>query len=249
LYNSLIGKKLEEVVDFNIDMLENGIEDAKSTLFFSDEEVEAFEGKSMRFRVGRINRTILAELNEEVFRKALGDDTEIKDEAGFREHLKKEMALELENKVKYRFRGDIKKALEAQHELSFPETFLKKFLIESEEKTTEENVDERYQETLDGLKWSLIVAKIQTEYEEQTKIEDGEVEEKIRETLGSGMSVNANDGMMEQYVNYVMGNEQLARQYLYQIIDDKVFGVIEEKVVSEIKEVTSEEFDALSQES
>jgi hypothetical protein len=62
------------------------------------------------------------------------------------------------------------------------------------------------------------------------------------------MSVNANNEMMDQYVQYVMNNEQLARNYIYRILDDKIFAVLEKNVVSEIKSVSLEEFEELTKE-
>ncbi len=246
LFEALQGKKIEEHIPFTFEALENGLEDAKTVFMFSEEEVGQVAEKSLRFRIGRINRTVLAELNEEVFRKVLGDDTEVADEAAFREHIVNELKTEFEARTQNHFRGEIKKALEAQHQMAFPEGFLKKFLKETSEEVTDENVEEHYENSLDGLKWSLIIDRIQKEYEEETKIEDGEVETSIRESLGGSMSVNANDEMMEQYVKYVMGNEQLARNYLYRLLDDKIFGVLEQKVVSEIKHVSLAEFEELT---
>jgi trigger factor len=246
LFDALKGKKLEDSIPFSFDELENGVETAKTIFLFSEGEVEAAEGKKLHFRVGRINRTIPAELTEEVFRKVLGDETEVKDEAGFREHLINELKLENESRSLNHFRGEIKKALEAQHEMDFPAEFLKKYLQETQKDVTEDNVEEHYQNSLDGLKWTMIVERIQKEYEEETEIKDGEVEAKIRESLGGSMSVNANDEMMDQYVNYVMGNEQMARQYVYRLMDDKIFGVLEGKVVSEIKRISPDEFEELT---
>lgn len=245
LFDALNGKKLEDSIPFSFDELENGVETAKTIFLFSEEEVEASERKNLRFRIGRINRTIPAELTEEVFRKVLGDETEVKDEAGFREHIINELKLENESRSLNHFRGEIKKALEAQHEMDFPAAFLKKYLQETQKDVTEDNVEEHYQNSLDGLKWTMIVERIQKEYEEETEIKDGEVEAKIRESLGGSMSVNANDEMMDQYVNYVMGNEQMARQYVYRLMDDKIFGVLEGKVVSEIKSISPDEFEEL----
>lgn len=248
LFEELNGKKLEESISFSLNDLEGGEETAKSVLLFSEEEVEAANSKNLRFRVGRINRTIPAELNEEVFRKALGDATEVKDEAGFREHLIAELKQEFEARTLNHYRGEIKKVLESQHEMSFPEDFLKKYLKETQEDINDDNIEERFQQSLDGLKWTLIVERIQKENEEETKIQDGELEEKIKESLGGTMSVNANNEMMDQYVQYVMNNEQLARNYIYRILDDKIFAVLEKNVVSEIKSVSLEEFEELTKE-
>lgn len=246
IFKALAGKKLEDSIPFSFDDLPDGIETAKTVFLFSDEEVEASKDKKLRFRIGRINRTILAELNEEVFRKALGDETEVKDEAGFREHIKNELKEEYEMRTLNHFRGEIKKALEAKHEMDFPTEFLKKYLKETQEDVTDENVEERYEQSLEGLKWTLIVERIQKEYKEETEIKDGEIEAKIKESLGGSMSVNANDEMMDQYVNYVMQNEQMARQYVYRLLDDKIFGILEDKVASEIKTVSPAEFETLT---
>lgn len=246
LFKALKGKKLEDTIPFSFDDLDEGIETAKTVFLFSEEEVEASAGKNLRFRVGRINRTIAAELNEEVFRKVLGDDTEIKDEAAFREHIIKELKQEFEARTLNHFRGEIKKTLESQHEMQFPGDFLKKYLQETQKDVTDENVEERFAQSLDGLKWTLLVERIQKEYEEETKIQDGEVEAKIKESLGGGMSVNSNPEMMDQYVEYVMKNEEMARQYVYRLLDDKIFGVLEGKVVSEIKSISPAEFEELT---
>jgi trigger factor len=247
LFESLMGKKVEDEIPFQLEQIGDD-EAIQNGLTLSAEELENAKGKSLHFHVARISRIRLAELNEELFRKVLGDETEVKTEEEFRAKIKEDLSKEFTEQGKYHFRGEIKKALEQNHSLDFPTEFLKKWLIETQENITEENVADEFDKSLEGLKWSLIVEKIRKEYPEETGFEESELVDSVKEGLKATMGPNVDEQMLESYTQYILQNEEMSRQYFYRLMDDKIFGAIEEKIPTESKEITAKDFEKLNEE-
>ena len=213
VYAPMVGKKVEDVLPFSLSTVADNDEDLKTMLVFTDEDLEASRGKNLHFQIKRISRLVLAELNEELFKKAFGEDTDVTDEEGLRAKLREELSQGNSGQAVHRFRGEIKKAIEANHELAYPEAFLKKWMLESHEQVNEDNVDGEYEGLIESLKWSLIVEKIKKEYPE-TDIKPEEIESEVRAHLRGRMGSQMQPEMEDQYVKYIMQNEEIAQAAL-----------------------------------
>ncbi|MFW5706913.1 MAG: trigger factor, partial [Bacteroidota bacterium] len=125
----LIGKKAGDTIDIDlVKAVENETEMA-SMLGIKKEELEQY-GKNYRFTIESISRNIPADLNEDLFAK-VAPDQEIKDEAAFRAFIAEQLQKQYQADVDKNFKNEAIKTLLDKANLSLPEDFLKRWLIET----------------------------------------------------------------------------------------------------------------------
>ena len=113
-----------------------------------------------RFKINNITRYLESEINQELFDKVFGENT-VSDEQEFRERIKEMIANNLKENSDYRFGIDAKKTLvEKFKDLTFPDTFLKRWLLNSNKNLTSEQIDSDYPKMIEDLTWQLIKEKL-----------------------------------------------------------------------------------------
>ena len=113
-------------------------------------------------------------VDAELFAKVYGADAP-KDEAGFRERIKEDIVRSLAEESRYRFGLDVKAAIMKKMEkIAFPEDFLKRWVLATNEKMTQEELDKDFDKMLDELKWHLAKDQLMKEY--NINVEKEEVE-------------------------------------------------------------------------
>ncbi|MEZ4687496.1 MAG: trigger factor [Bacteroidia bacterium] len=239
VYKPLIGKKVKDTLDFDLGLF--GDEDLiKKGLMLEDEEYARFSGKDLSLEIRRISRNALAELNEEFFEKVLPGE-EIKDEDAMRESIRQKLATDFERAASYRFNDEARKALLKAHDLPLPDDLLKRWMIHEYEQVTEENVDDEYKEMADSIRWSLIIEKIQEQYPE-TKVEQADLDEEIEKSIEGILGGVDDPALAQQYKQYIMGNEEMLRNHYGRILNERLFGVLEQKVPVQSEKIDSTAF-------
>ena len=94
-----------------------------------------------------------------------------------------------------------------------------------------------------GLRWSLIVEKIQQEHPEaEVKSEDveAEVDKAIQEILGQ--QGNTDPDLEKRYKEHILSNEEMVRNYYSRVLSDRVFGLLEGKISTKKESIAASEF-------
>ena len=113
-----------------------------------------------------------AELNQELFDKTFGKDT-IKSEKEFRAKIKEEVEKSFVSESDNKLENDVILYLIKKTKISLPDTFLKKWLVATNEQgLTVEQVESEYEQYSKSLKWQLIENKIIKDYNLEVKNED-----------------------------------------------------------------------------
>ena len=240
-FEPYMGKVIEDKVPFSIDIEGKEDEDLKRIFTLDDEELANMKGKSLSFEIKRISKVTLAEINEGFIKKVLGEETEITTEEAFRTEMKSKLADDLADNAKYHSRHKIREAVEANHEIPLPDAFLKKWILETREKATEETVDEEYEGLKSSTQWGLLVNEIQAAYPE-SKIGDSDLETYVENQMRGNMGEELGEEQLKQYVEYVMKNEQLVQQYYYRLLDERIFEVIESQITIEHETISATAF-------
>jgi trigger factor len=101
----------------------------------------------------------MAELNEEFFQKLFGD--EVKTEAEMNQRIEADLARMFEEDADRLFTKRVFDLLLAETKMTFPETFLKRWIKSSSEKpVSDEDLEREFDAYLNSLKWQLIQTKI-----------------------------------------------------------------------------------------
>lgn len=215
-------------------------------LNISQEAAENLES-NFRFTVRSIQVFEKADLNEELYKKLFGEETEVTTHEQFVEKLKENIGTSLENNSKQRFEVDARKALISKAALILPEAFLKRWLKETNKELTPETIDEEFDGFSEDLKWQLIRNNI---------INRHEIKVSEEETLDMAKSValsqyqqygiyNVADEHLETFANRILEKEEDRERIVRRIFEVKVFDFIRENVTLNEKHVTADEFRAL----
>ena len=127
--------------------------------------------------------------------------------------------------------------------LEFPETFLKRWLVTSNEKNTEENVEAGFDGFLKGLQWTLLREKLIKQLELDVTAE--EVKESFAKQVmgyfGGQRPEWLNEEMISGMVDRMMNEEKSVREKFDELMNDKLSIRLQEEFTLTDKVITPEE--------
>ena len=217
-----------------------------------DKQVEAYTNRFGEYIPEDKEKGTKAEVkpcavDAELFAKVYGADAP-KDEKGFRARIKEDIVRSLAEESKYRFGLDVKAAIMKKMEkIAFPEDFLKRWVLATNEKMTQEELDKDFDKMLDELKWHLAKDQLMKEY--NINVEKEEVEAFAKriaqmQFMQYGL-MNVDDAMLDNYAQEMLKNENQLRGIVERVVEDKIFDAVKGIAKIEPKTVSQEEFDKL----
>ena len=241
-----LGLKNDDSVEFEPSKVIK--EDLASTLGISEEEANDLKGK-FTFTVQNINRTELAELNQEFFDKLFGEG-QVNSEEEMREKVRSIMSENYNKELKVFSDEKIKEKLISNANIELPESFLKEWLLRANEgKVTEDQVEQEYPIYAKQLSWTIISNAIAKDNDIQAEHEDviEKTKEMIREQFASSGLGAQLEASMDLFVdNYLKGNEgQNYMQMLTSVQNDKVLAYVKEKAAIKEEEIGVDKFQDL----
>lgn len=248
-FKPYIGKKVDEIADLDLFAMKEDVAEIGKLIFMEVEELEELREKTLKFEVKRINRISLAELTPEFFTKVAQSlqwpETEFEDEAAFTDKLKEQMGKELSESAKWFYRNQVQKQLMEVNSLTLPDEFLKKWLLENEEKyKTMEDVEAAYEEFTRSVSWSLIVERIQ-QAEGFDRIEREDLEASIQEAIQESFAnrdEELSEEMLQQYIDYSMNNQEMLDMHHRRLTNDRLYDYLEDKVTKQDDKITATDF-------
>jgi trigger factor len=243
--DKLIGLKAGDTVDIDlVKSIENETEMA-GLLGIKKEELGQY-GKNFRFTVERISRMEPSEINEELYAK-VAPDAELKNEEEFREYLRSQMSKQYQGDADKHFKNEAIKAIVEKANLSLPEEFLKKWLLETNKdnnKITPEQVENEFVSFADSFKWQLIENHLIKENKIDVPAEEvtGYLKDFMRAQMRQYGQQNPEEELLDDFVKRIMSNKEEVRKVYDQLFDVKVLDLFKQKLKLQEKEVTFDEF-------
>jgi FKBP-type peptidyl-prolyl cis-trans isomerase (trigger factor) len=186
-------------------------------------------------------------IDAELFAKVYGADAP-KDEEAFRARVKEDIVRSLAEETKYRFGIDVKDAVMKKMEnVVFPVDFLKRWVLATNEKMTQEDLDKDFDKMLDELKWQLAKDQLMKEYKIDVQKEEVEAFAKRiakMQFMQYGL-MNVEDDMLANYAQEMLKQENQLRGIVERVAEDKIFEAIKGVAKIEEKTISQEEFDKL----
>ncbi|MGQ8336005.1 trigger factor [Sunxiuqinia sp. A32] len=241
-----IGKKAGDVMVFDPVKVYENKHEVGHLLNVSHEDAEKIEG-DFKFTISEVLRFEKAELNEDLFKKAFGEDTEIKTEEEFRAKIKADLEDNFKLSSNYKFALDSRDILLDKIEMELPEEFLKRWIKATNEELTEEQIEQDFDNFMKDLRWQLIKDKLTKDNE--IKVEDEDIKEGAKEMALSqfrqyGMS-SVPDEYLNNYADQILQNEEERRRIVTKVQEDKIIEVIKENVNIDEKPISLEDFNKL----
>ena len=217
-----------------------------------DQQVEAYASRFGEYIPEDKEKGTKAEVkpcavDAELFAKVYGEDAP-KDEKAFRERVKADIEKSLAEESKYRFGIDVKAAvLKKMEKVEFPVDFLKRWVLATNEKMTQEELDKDFDKMLEELKWQLAKDQLMKEYKidvQKEEVEDFAKRVAKMQFMQYGL-MNVADDMLNNYAQEMLKQENQLRNIVERVAEDKIFEAIKGVAKIEPKTVSQEEFDKL----
>ncbi len=245
---SFVGCKKDDIIIFDpVKAFENRHE-VGHMLNISHEEGDELNSE-FRFTVTEILQFEKAELNEDLFKKLYGEDTEVKTIEDFRARIKEELANNLVYSSEHKFVLDTRDALVEKAGIELPEEFLKRWLITVNKELTAEQVEKEFDSFLLDLKWQLIRDSIGKESEIKVTPEEADEFAKrmaLAQFQQYGM-YDVPEEQLESFAKMMMDKPEEQERIYRKLFEDKVIEVVKEKVTLDEEEVSQEEFNKMMQ--
>lgn len=205
---SLIGLKKDDEVVLDIQKAFGSNETIIAKLLNISEEDAKDLKSNFKLSVKNINRLEEGDLNQEFFDKIFGENI-VATEAEFEQKIREELEGMMVQNADQRLQGDLLQFGLDKVKLSLPDDFLKRWLKATNEKLSEEELKNGYDDFARNLRWTLIENKI---------IKDNKLEIKYDEVFAAAK--NRLDGQFRMYSPQPLSEEQLG-QYTAQFLQNK----------------------------
>ena len=242
-----VGVKVGDTFVFNPHKANNG-NIAELAAMLNVDRSEADVKSDFRVTIEEVKVNKDAEMNEEFFKGVLGTETEVKDEAAFREAMRDMIARANVPESNYRFTVDAQRILtEKAGELPLPEEFLKRFLKLRREEDNKENAevtDEEAQNMFKQLRWQLVKDHLSNELGITVEKEDIDTAAFIfaQQQLSQYGIYNAPEDLIRQQAERFMQDDRARAAIQEHAIDNKFYAAVREAVKVNEKSISVEDF-------
>ena len=220
--------------------------EVSSMLSISKEEATGLES-DFTFEIQSITRHEPSKIDGELFAKVYGNDVP-KDEKEFRARVKAELEQNMAEDSKYKFGLDAKEAIMKKMEkVALPETFLKNWVLKTDEKMTAEQLDKEFPAMLEQLKWQLAKDQLMKAYE--IKVEKEYVEAYAKEVarmqfMQYGL-MHIEDQYLDNYAQEMLKKEDQLRGIVERVAENKIYEAVKGVAKIEEKTISHEDFGKL----
>lgn len=217
-----------------------------SLLHIDKEKVSEHNG-TYTFEIAEISRFQPAEINQELFDRYYGKDV-VKSEEEFKEKIRTFLREQFDEESNYKFLIDLKAYMEQKvGDLKFPETLLKRIMLNNSTDHDEKKVEENFDKSIDALKWSLIKNELAEQLE--IKITDETLLSAAKDMARMQFAQYGMSNIPEEYINNyaheMLKKEEQVRQLAEQCVEREIGKKIRDRITLDTKNVTLEDFNKL----
>lgn len=243
ILKSVVGLKKDDVLELDVQKAFDQNETVIAKLLnISEEDAKDLKSK-FEVTVKNVNRLEEADLNQEFYDKLFGAGV-VTDEAGFTARITGEVESMFNQDADRKLQNDIYAKLTGQTKMQLPDEFLRKWLKTTNEKLTDEELAQGYDEFAKNLKWTLIENKIIKDND--IKIEYKDVFETAKQRLDAQFKMYSPQALPEdqlaQYTVNFLQEKENANRIFDEVKALKVFDYIKSVVTLDKKEITYNKF-------
>lgn len=243
------GLKRGQVVVFNPKKAFPESEIEVSSMLGISKEEAANVDSDFAFHVLEITRYCKAPVNQELFDAVYGEGN-VKDEADFRSKIAEGIANQLVTNSEYKLLVDLRAYCEKKvGKLQFPDEMLKRIMKKNVK--DEKEVEEKYEASVEELKWHLIKERLVKTYD--VKVNDEDVFEAARlqariQFAQYGMT-NLPDETIDNYVREMLKNRETLDGFVDRAVENKLVEALKKVVKLKKKKISLDDFNKLMEES
>ena len=236
------GKKKGDSIIFDVKKAYPNDTEIASLLKINKNEVALIDGK-FKCEVNEIQKFEKAAITQELFDKVYGEG-EVKSEAEFIAKLKEEIGTQYERDSEYRFGIDVRDAMIKKAKIDLPVDFLKRWLLETNENLTSEQIDEDFSKFEDDFRWQLIKDHLYKTH--SISVNEEEIRESARETARAQYYqygiMDIPDEYVDNFANDLLSKKEEARRITDRKLEEKLINFIKNTAKVEDKDISVEKF-------
>jgi len=243
ILKTLIGLKKDDVIELDLQKTFDKNETVIAKLLnISDEDAKELTSK-FQVTVKNVNRLEEADLNQEFYDKLFGAEA-VSDEAAFTARITDEIETMFQQDADRKLQNDIYEQLTGQTKMELPDQFLKKWLKATNEKLSDEELEQGYADFAKNLKWTLIENKIIKDHD--IKIDYKDVFETAKQRLDAQFKMYSPQALPEdqlaQYTVNFLQEKENANRIFDEVKALKVFDYIKSTATLDKKEIAYNKF-------
>jgi trigger factor len=242
--SKMIGAKVGDEIVFN-PLKATGNEVEASAMLGISKEAAAEIGTDFRYHINEISSMVPAEMDAALFEKVF-PGVGIETEAEFRNKIRNESEKSFIPDSNHLFTHHLQEKLLEITNISLPDEFLKRWLIETNEgKLTAEDLERDYTKYADGMKWQLIENKIIIN--EGISVSDEEIKDTVKDYYWQGWrTLQLTEDLLEKLEamaeKFMKDKPNEIRRLTDSLYMQKIAGVVKSKVTLVEKEISYDEF-------
>lgn len=237
-------KKKGDTLRFDIFNLGKNTDEAFVRKYFLDINEDADEspevGNMFEATIVEVKRKMPAELTQEFFDSLFGGDTGVASEEEAKEKIKDSIKSYYDSQSDQLLQNELQRILDEQNELTLPETFLKRWMVTSGSLPKDKTPEEAIGDAVKGINQSLVRDKLADQFE--ITVSEDDVKNAMRGQLFSYFGGQDLGNIMDEYVERMLENKE---QYMIvhgQVLAQRLFETMKEKVNIVETEVSMDEF-------
>lgn len=242
------GKKPGDEVIFDVKAAYPNDAELSSLLKVNKDEL-ALLASTFKMKITEIKKFEKAEVNQELFDKVYGEG-EVNSEEEFDSKLSEEISRSYQQESEYRFLIDTREALLKKAKLELPVEFLKRWLVETNDQLTSEQVEAEFSSYEDDFRWQLIkdylVKQQDIKITEEEALETGKAMA-MAQYQQYGIS-NVPEEYLEHFAKDMLAKPEEARRIYERKTEEKILDFVRKTAKIDDKEVNTEKFRKLFEE-
>ena len=237
--------KVGDIITFNPSKAYTGNDAEVASLLKIDKANVAEHAGDFSYQITKISRYENAEINKELFDSAFGKDANIETEEQFRENIKKELSVQLEQNSDFAFLKSVRTYCEQKAgEVVFPEAILKRIMLDNNKDKGEDYVENNFEQSIKELEWHLIREKLAQA--NGVKVEEADIKAAARDYARMqfaqyGMS-NVPDDTLDSYAAEMLKKYETVEAMSERVIDKKLTDALKSVVKLDRKSISLDDF-------
>ncbi len=250
LKNSLVGLTKGTFVDLNVFALFNNDEVEMSHALGIQKQTVSDLNTTFKLTVGEIKRTGSSDMNQEFFDKIYGPGV-VSSEDELKEKIREELNAYFNQQAQHLLEHELFDSLVAKHNISLPDDFLKRWLMERHaDKFTADNLEEAYKPEANYLKNHILEEKILTSND--LKVNDEDIKQAAinhtKQMFGAyGGAQGLSDEILMSIVEPQLQKEDFRSRMINVAVRLKVNEWLLNTITIENKEISADEFTKVMQ--
>jgi trigger factor len=243
ILKTLIGLKKDDVVELDVQKAFDKNEGIIAKILnISEEDAKNVDAK-FQVTVKNVNRLEESDLNQEFFDKIFGEGV-VTDEAGFTAKITEEVESMFKQDADRKLQNDMYTQLVDGINIELPDEFLRKWLKATNEKLTDEELAEGYDDFAKNLKWTLIENKLIKDNNIEIKYDD--VFQTAKQRLDAQFRMYSPtpmpDDQLAQYTTTFLKEKDNANRIFEEVKAIKVFEYIQSVATLDKKDIPYNKF-------